>query len=59
MYSSLPGVTVTPNSYANGEVMSCEFKIVNEITFPASGFIKVRIPDEIDIINPMDRLKFI
>ena len=55
MYLSLPGVTVTPDSYANGEMMSCEFYIQNEITFPASGFIRVRIPDEIEIVNPMDR----
>lgn len=55
MYSSLPGITVTPDNFANGAVMSCEFKIQNEVTFPASGFIRVRIPDEIDIVNPLNR----
>ena len=63
MYELLPGITVTSvvsgsEDFANGDLMSCEFKIKNEVTFPASGFIKIRIPDEIEIVNPLDRKSF-
>ena len=50
--SVLAGITAS-NSLANGAVTDLLFSITPSVAIPAGGYIKVRIPDDFQIIIPI------